>query len=448
MFDIEDCKIMFSVNFVRKNILSLLILFALASLLIGVIASQSNFGAKAALNEFGVEPEVENAAATDAPRHYKIEAKNLPKPYATDSASNGSQIVAQPKNAALRVPDGFKVNLYAEDFDQPRIMTLAPNGDVFVVDSGANKVIVLRDKNADGKPDERFVFTDDLNQPFGLAFHDGYVYIANTDSVVRFVYQNGQTKAVGRPEKIIDLPGKGYNQHWTRNLIFSPDGKKLYVTVGSASNVSAGEDERRAAINEYDADGKNHRIYAAGLRNPVGLAWNPINNQLWTAVNERDGLGNELVPDYATSVKENAFYGWPFAYIGQNEDPRRKNENPDLIKKTIAPDVLIQAHSAALGIQFYTGKMFPAEYRNNAFVALHGSWNREKLTGYKIIRIKFDEKGNPLDGGYDDFLTGWLPDENSEKVWGRPVGLLILNDGSMLISDDGAARIWRVYYQK
>lgn len=390
------------------------------------------------------QPAVESFAA-DAARRYKIEVKNLPAPFATSSASRGSRLVPQPANARLQLPAGFRAEVYAENFKTPRIMQNAPNGDVFVADSAANKIIVLRDKNSDGKPDERLTFAENLNLPFGMAFQNGFLYVANTDSVVRFAYKNGQTQAADKGEKIIDLPGKGYNQHWTRNLAFAPDGKKLYVTVGSQSNVDAGEDPRRAAINEYDPDGKNHRIFASGIRNPVGLAFNPTSKQLWTAVNERDGLGDDLVPDYVTSVKDGAFYGWPFAYIGANEDPRRADENPELVKKAIVPDVLVQSHSAALGIQFYNGKMFPAEYQGDAFVALRGSWNRQKLTGYKIIRIRF-KNGQPIDNSYEDFLTGWLPNENGQEVWGRPVGLLVLPDGSMLISDDGAAKIWRVSY--
>jgi glucose/arabinose dehydrogenase len=386
----------------------------------------------------------DNRDAANALRKYKITVADLPKPYATESASRPSRVVPQPANAVLRVPAGFKVGVYAADFEVPRMMQLAPNGDVFVADSRANKIYVLRDAKNTGKATEKFVFTDNLNQPFGMAFRDNYFYVANTDSVIRFGYKTGQTQAADKGEKIVDLPGKGYNQHWTRNLIFSPDGKKLYISVGSQSNADI-EPPNRAAILECDPDGKNLRVFASGIRNPVGLAFNPTTGKLWTAVNERDGLGDDLVPDYVTSVQDGGFYGFPFSYLGSNEDPRRKGENPELVKKAIVPDVLIQSHSAALGLQFYDGAMFPAEYRGDAFVALHGSWNRAKLTGYKIIRIRFKD-GKPLDGSYEDFLTGWLPDENSREVWGRPVGLLILKDGSMLITDDGARKIWRVSY--
>jgi glucose/arabinose dehydrogenase len=228
--------------------------------------------------------------------------------------------------------------------------------------------------------------------------------------------------------------------------MFNNAGTKMYVSIGSRSNVSSGEPPERAAIIELNPDGSGKRIFASGLRNPVGMAWEPVTGALWTAVNERDGLGDELVPDYATDVQPGAFYGWPYAYLGPHEDPRRVGERPDLVKKTILPSVLIQAHSAPLGIVFYQGKMFPAEYRGRAFVALHGSWNRAKRTGYKIISIPF-RNGRPT-GGYDDFVAGWMTDETSRTVWGRPVGLLVLGDGSLLISDDGAGKIWRVTYGK
>lgn len=384
----------------------------------------------------------------DKPPVTSIDPAKLPPPFHTESARRLSRIVPQPADAKLYVPKGFKVSVFAEGgFTYPRWMALAPNGDVFVADSRANSVIVLRDKNKDGVAEERFVWSNKLSQPFGMAFHKEWFYVANTDSIVRFKYSPGQMVASGEPEKIVELTAGGYNQHWTRNIIFSPDGKRMFVSIGSASNVSVEADRRRAAISVYDPEGKNHRIYASGLRNPIGLAWNPKTGELWTAVNERDGMGDDLVPDYVTSVKEGGFYGWPFSYIGQNEEPRRKGENPELVKRAIVPDVLITSHSAALGIVFYTGKSFPREYRGDAFVALHGSWNRQKLTGYKVIRIRF--RGGKLVGNaYEDFVSGWLPDENSNEVWGRPVGLLVAGDGSLLITDDGAKKIWRVSYGK
>jgi glucose/arabinose dehydrogenase len=393
-----------------------------------------------------VTPPLPNVVQTDRPQVFSYDPTKLPAPYHTESARRNSRVIPQPANATLTVPKGFKVNVYAEGgFTYPRWMALAPNGDVFLADSRANSIVVLRDKNKDGVADERFVWSDKLAQPFGMAFHKDWFYVANTDSVVRFSYKSGQTQASGEPEKLVELTAGGYNQHWTRNVIFSPDGKKMFVSIGSASNVSVEEDPRRAAISVYDPDGKNHKIYAGGLRNPIGLAWNPKTGELWTAVNERDGLGDDLVPDYATSVKEGGWYGWPYSYLGKNRDPRRKEET-DLIDKTIVPDVIFQSHVAALGITFYQGKMFPKEYQNDAFVAFHGSWNRAKLSGYTVVRISFDDKGNLEANRYENFVSGWLPDENSNEVWGRPVGLLVLHDGSLLIADDGGRKIWRVSY--
>jgi len=384
----------------------------------------------------------------DKPVVHSIDPKTLPAPFHTESARRPSRSVPQPEGATLKIPKGFKVNVFAEgDFTYPRWMALAPNGDVFVADSRANSIIVLRDKNKDGVADERFVFSNKLDQPFGMAFQKGYFYVANTNGIVRFKYKSGQTSAEGEPERIVELTRGGYNQHWTRNVIFSPDGKKMFVAVGSESNVSVEADPRRAAISVYDPDGKNHRIFAAGLRNPIGLAFNPASGELWTAVNERDGLGDDLVPDYVTSVKEGGFYGWPYAYIGPIEEPRRKGEAPDLVAKTLVPDVLLRSHSAALGIVFYDGRMFPKDYSGDAFVALHGSWNRQKLTGYSVIRIRF-KKGKPIGNQYEEFVSGWLPDENSNEVWGRPVGLLVHSDGSLLITDDGAKKIWRISVDK
>ncbi|HMT09946.1 MAG TPA: sorbosone dehydrogenase family protein [Pyrinomonadaceae bacterium] len=395
-----------------------------------------------------VAPPLPEIVSTDRPATYSFDPNKLASPFHTESARRPSRVIPQPANAKLTVPKGFKVNVFAEgEFRYPLWMALAPNGDVFVADSRANSVIVLRDTNKDGKADQRWTWSAKLSQPFGMAFHKDWFYVANTDSVVRFTYKNGQTEAVGEPERIVELTAGGYNQHWTRNIIFSPDGKRMLVSIGSATNVDVEADPRRAAISVYDPDGKNHRIYAGGLRNPIGLAWNPKTGELWTAVNERDGLGDDLVPDYATSVKEGGWYGWPYSYIGKNRDPRRKEET-DLIDKTIVPDVIFQSHVAALGIQFYTGKMFPKEYRGDAFVAFHGSWNRAKLSGYTVVRIPFNSKGMLEGNRYENFVSGWLPDENSSEVWGRPVGLLVNSDGSLLIADDGGRKIWRVSYGK
>jgi glucose/arabinose dehydrogenase len=377
-----------------------------------------------------------------------ITPSSLPRPFETKAVANGPRSAPAPAGAALAVPAGFEVKVFAEgDFQNPRWMIEGANGDLFLADSRANNVVLLRDANKDGRIDnatERFVFATGLNQPFGLAIQAGWFYIANTSTVVRFKYEVGQTSLTGAGEKIIDLPGQGYRQHWTRNLLFSRDGRKLFVSVGSESNVSEEPEPRRAAISEYNPDGTGHRIFASGIRNPIGLAWNPVTGQLWTAVNERDGLGDDLVPDYVTSVKDGGFYGWPYAYIGSNEEPRLKGKRPDLVAKAIVPDVLVEPHAAALGLTFYNGRMFPKEYVGDAFVALHGSWNRALRSGYKVVRIPF-KNGKP-EGGYENFLTGWVPDEKGREVWGRPVGVTVIRDGSLLVVDDGGNKVWRITY--
>jgi glucose/arabinose dehydrogenase len=384
--------------------------------------------------------------SSPALKRYRIQPADLPVAYDTPDANNPPRVVPRPQGAELILPPRFHIAPFAEGgFELPRGLKLAPNGDVFVTDPEAGKVVVLRDADGDGTAEQRFTFAADLMQPFGLAIGHGYLYVGNTNGVVRFRYQPGQTAASSPPESVAALPGMGYREHWTRNLVFSPDGRKLYATVGSESNVSVEKEPMRAAIIEFNPDGTGKRLFATGLRNPVGVAFYPGTNTLWAGVQERDRLGDDLPPDYVTSVQDGGFYGWPFAYAGKNEDPRRKGERPDLVARTIIPDVLIQAHSSVLGLMFYTGNMFPEDYRGDAFVALHGSWNRSKRTGYKIIRIPF-EKGRPV-GGYEDFVVGWMADESQREVWGRPVDLLVLRDGSMLISDDGAKMIWRVSYR-
>lgn len=280
-------------------------------------------------------------------------------------------------------------------------------------------------------------------QPLGLAFQAGYLYVGYTDCVVRYKYQSGDTQA-SKPERLVDLPGGG--NHFARNVTFSRDGKKMYVTVGSGSNNNEGEDVRRAAISEYNADGTGFRIFASGLRNPTALAWQPGTNTLWTTVNERDGLGDDLVPDYFTSVREGGFYGWPFSYIGQNYDPIHVGKLQNLVKTALIPDVLLPAHAAALGATFYTGTQFPSRFRNGAFVAMHGSWNRSKANGYKVGFVPF-QNGKP--GAVEDFLAGFVVTDGSEgqiTTWGRPVGVTVAKDGSLLVSDDAGNRIWKVSY--
>ena len=386
-----------------------------------------------------------HASAASPLSHHEVKPSDLPPPKIENEVNNGPKVIPRPEGAKLTMPPGFEISTFAEGgFTRPRWMALAPNGDVFVADSMGGKVVVLRDNNKDGVADERSTFAENLNEPFGIAFWHDYVYVGNTDAITRYHYKPGQMKADGPAEKIADLPGKGYREHWTRNILFSPDGKKMYITVGSESNVDVEANPMRATITEFNPDGTGKRTYASGTRNPIGLAWLPGTRTMWAAVQERDRLGDDLPPDYVTAIQDGGFYGWPFAYAGGFEDPRHKGERPDLVRKMITGDVLIQAHSAILGLTFYEGKMFPKEYKGDVFVALHGSWNRTKRTGYKIIRIRF-KNGKPV-GGYDDFLTGWMLDENSREVWGRPVGLLVLSDGSMLITDDGANKIWRVTY--
>jgi glucose/arabinose dehydrogenase len=378
---------------------------------------------------------------------YFITPQSLPKPYETDSVNNGPSVVPRPDGAELHVPKGFAIHEWAADLNNPRAMAVAPNGDIFVAESGPNRVTVLRDSPDHSKPAQRSVFASHLRQPFGIAFYPpgknpAYVYIANTDSVIRYPYKNGDLQPSGTAETIIDnLPLGGYHQHWTRRILFSPDGKKLYVSVGSKSNVGE-EEEKRAVILQYNPDGTGFRVFASGIRNPVGLAFNPVSGQLWAAVNERDGLGDGVPPDYVTSIKDGGFYGWPWYYIGVNHDPRMR-ERPELASKVIVPDVLLDAHSAALSVAFYTAKEFPKAYLNSAFTGLHGSWNRSDRSGYKVVHIPFDSHGRAR-GGFEDFVTGWVTPDGD--VWGRPVDVVVANDGALLISDDGGNKIWRVSY--
>lgn len=389
---------------------------------------------------------------TDAPGvRRKITAKDLPQPYATESSRNQPKKVSRPEGAWPKAPEGFKVELYAEKLKAPRVIVTAPNGDIFVAESKSDRISILRDTDGDGKPESNEVFASGLKQPFGIAFYPPgpepqYIYIGNTNAVVRLPYKNGQTKSEDKPETILELSGGGQltgGGHWTRDIVFSKDGKKLFASIGSKSNVDddAAEAER-ARIFECDPDGKNKRVYAWGIRNPVGLAIHPETGDLWTSVNERDGLGDDLVPDYITRVQEGGFYGWPWYYIGGNQDPTHKGKKPELKDKVIVPDVLIQSHSASLDMTFYDGKQFPGEYVNHAFAGEHGSWNRERRTGYKVIRVPV-ESGKAT-GEYEDFLTGFVtPDGN---VWGRPVGVTVAKDGALLVTDDGGDCIWRVSY--
>jgi glucose/arabinose dehydrogenase len=397
----------------------------------------------------------------------------LPAPYATKSAVKFSRVVGWAEGKTPKAPAGFVVTEFARDLRSPRWLYIGPNGDVFVAESNtqskgvkdkaidvatgrdksqpsdepANRITLLRDTNGDGKPDLKQTFVSGLNQPFGMLVLNNSFYVANTDALLRYDYKPGQTTLATPGKAILELPGKGYNNHWTRNLLASPDGKKIYVSVGSSSNVGENgmENEvRRAGILEINPDGSGERVYASGLRNPVGMDWLPGTNGkpvLYTAVNERDELGDDLVPDYLTSVREGAFYGWPYAYYGQVEDPRRAGERPDLVKKAVVPDVPLGAHTASLGLAFYDKVAFPAAYRGGAFVGQHGSWNRAKLSGYKVVFVPFRD-GKP--GQPQDFLTGFVADDAQRQVYGRPVGVAVMPDGAMLVADDASGRIWRV----
>jgi glucose/arabinose dehydrogenase len=367
---------------------------------------------------------------------------DLPAPFLTKSAGNGPEGTRPPAGFLPKVPAGFQVRIYAKDFAQPRFMAVAPNGDIFVADTGGGKILALHDPEHGAGTPEKELFADKLKRPFGIAFHDDYVYVGNTNEVVRFKYDPKTSKRTGEMEHILDLPGGG--GHFTRTVAFSTDGSQLYVSVGSSSNIDIEKDQRRAAVLVSDPDGKNSRIFASGLRNAVGLAIEPSTGAVWVSVNERDELGDDVPPDYLTSIKDGGFYGWPYSYIGDNVDPRVKPPRPDLVAKAIIPDVLLGPHVAPLEFAFYTGKQFPALYRGGVFVAEHGSWNRATRNGYQVAFVGFrDGKAveNPV-----PFLTGFVPDPKGKNVDGRPVGVAVAPDGSLMVSDDGPGVIYRVSY--
>ncbi|AYA38388.1 sorbosone dehydrogenase family protein [Hymenobacter oligotrophus] len=419
------------------------------------------------------QPETNTNAETAAPATAQPPqgGAGLPEPYATPSSQKFSKVIGWPAGKTPTAPTGFRVTEYARDLQNPRWMYVAANGDIFVAESNtvprtssakgekkeglkesrsmretsANRITLLRDANRDGKPELRQTFLTGLNQPFGMTIVGNYFYVGNTDAVLRFAYQPGQTTIAAKGEKILDLPVGGYNNHWTRNLLASPDGSKIYVSVGSASNVmehGEEEDRGRALILEINPDGSGKRVFAAGLRNPVGMDWAPRSKVLWTAVNERDELGDDLVPDYLTSVRAGGFYGWPYAYFGQHEDPRRKGERPDLVQQSIAPEVDLGPHTASLGLAFYGADAFPERYRGGAFIGQHGSWNRSAFSGYKVVHVPFGN-GKPA-GRPADFLTGFVANEQTREVYGRPVGVAVAPDGALLVADDAGNRIWRV----
>ena len=400
-------------------------------------------------------------AAHESPgvrRHLTV--ADLPEPMPEQSVDNGANVVPRPANAWPIAPKGFKVELYATDLENPRLIRFAPNGDLFLAESETGKIKVFRGVDADGKPKQVSVFATDLHQPFGIAFYPlgpnpKWVYIGDTDAIVRFPYHNGDLTATGPVEQLADLPGGGRLRgggHWTRDLAFTLDGSKLLASVGSHSNVDDAdthpEEFHRADVLEFTPEGKFIEVYAYGIRNCVGEAINPITGQLWCSTNERDALGNNLVPDYITHVEEHGFYGWPWFYLGGpaggHQDPRHEGKHPELKSKVITPDILLEPHFASLELTFYEGSQFPAEFKGDAFAAEHGSWNRAQRAGYEVIRLPM-HNGHAT-GEYEDFLTGFTVGSGDGDVWGRPVGVAVAPDGSLFVTDDGSRSIWHVIY--
>jgi glucose/arabinose dehydrogenase len=390
---------------------------------------------------------------TDAPGvRRKITSDDLPPPDPKESVYNSPRIVAPPQAAKLHVPAGFQIEQIASGFRNPRFLLSAPNGDIFVTESHANQIKILHTKNGVIRVE---LFADSgLNDPFGIAFYPPgddpqFLYVANTNGVVRFPYRNGDLHARGPAQKLSAelsggglLPGGG---HWTRDIVFAPDGGKMYVSIGSRSNNSDDSSESdRARIFEFNPDGSGKKVFAWGIRNAVGIAFRPGTRELWMSTNERDELGDDLVPDYISSVQRGGFYGWPWFYLGNHQDPRHKGKHAELAEKVLVPDVLVQSHSATLNLCFYDGSQFPAEYKGDIFAAFHGSWNRERRTGYKIVRVPFDKATGKARGDYEDFVTGFVTPEGN--VWGRPVGITVAKDGSLLFSEDANKTIWRVSY--
>jgi glucose/arabinose dehydrogenase len=386
-------------------------------------------------------------------RRVRITAADLPPPRPRESVDNPPHIVKRPRDVWPQAPAGFQVQLYADGLSKPRLIRTAPNGDVFVVESDAGVLRVFRGLLATGKPAWSGVFAKGFNRPFGIAFYPPggdprWLYVANTDSVVRLPYKSGDTEARGAPETIVAaLPGGGHLRgggHWTRDIAFSRDGKRMFVSVGSRSNNDDPDttpaEKDRATVLEFAPDGSGKRVYASGIRNAVGIAVHPRSGELWASVNERDELGDNLAPDYITHVEEGGFYGWPWYYMGGKPDPRHEGKHPELAAATIVPDVLLQPHSASLQMLFYDGRQFPAEYAGDIFAAQHGSWNKAVRTGYNVIRVPM--RGTRASGDYEVFLSGFVTADGN--VWGRPVGVAVASDGALLVTDDASGSIWRV----
>ena len=423
-----------------------LVIFTALAIGFAVLAQAAKYDAKAV--KTGQEAFADSTALKPGTFH-KITPGDLPKPFATKSSQNFARIVPKPANVWPQAPEGFKVELYAEGLNQPRQIRTAPNGDFFVAESGAGEILIFRGIGKDGKVQQTSTFATGLGRPFGVNFYPAadpkWIYVGEEKRLVRFPYKAGDLKASGPAEVVIpELPTGGF--HWTRDITFTKDGKSMLVAVGSGSNIDDPDTHKtefhRANILEYTPEGKFIGVYASGIRNPVGTAINPTTGELWVSVNERDELGDNLVTDYVSSIKKGGFYGWPYYYMGGNPDPRLNGAHPELKDKVIVPDVLIQAHSASVGIGFYTGKMFPAEYQGDLFAAEHGSWNRANRSGYEVIRVPLEN--GKASGVYQDFLTGFVTPTGED--WGRPVGIAVAQDGSMLVTDDGYKAIWRVTY--
>jgi glucose/arabinose dehydrogenase len=390
---------------------------------------------------------------TFIPEPIHITEADLPEPYATSSSDKDPRLLPVPEDPILYVPGGFTVKLYMSGFRLPRYLIYTPTGDILVSESDANRISCLIDNDGDGYPDERATFADasnGLNRPYGMAFVSGYFYVASQNATRRYSWIRGSRQIFGTGELVMTYDSRG---HWTRTVVVSPDSDRIYIGIGSGSDVEV-EPLPRASVQVADLDGSNLKTFAHGLLNPVGLAFHPITKDLYVACQERDNLGDDLVPDFFTCIKQDDFYGWPYAYMNPNlTDPRRRlengtNERPDLVSLTQTPDVLLQAHSAVLDTLFYTGEQFPTKYRNGAFAALHGSWNKNIGTGHTIIFIPFDNNTNRPMGYYEEFITGFLVNPLGPDTFGRPVGLLVLKDGSLLFTEDGNNRIYQVQYNK
>jgi glucose/arabinose dehydrogenase len=423
----------------------------------------------------GKDQDTTQQAAQDSAKVYQ-QVVSLPAPDEKATTKKYSKVIGWPEGKMPQVPAGFVISKFATGLKSPRNMIVAPNGDIFVAlanteskgvkkvadkltgrdksqhtTGSLNQVVLLRDKDGDGTPEIKSVYLSGLNQPFGMLVLHEFFYVANTDGVWRYAYNENETRQTGNGQKILELPAGGYNNHWTRNLLASKDGSKIYISVGSASNVAEhgmDEEKERANIIEINPDGTGKRIYASGLRNPVGMAWAPGTDELWTVVNERDNLGDDLVPDYLTHVQPDGFYGWPYAYFGQNLDPRikEKEQRPDLTQRAITPDLALDSHSASLGLIFYENKDLPAKYHGGALIAQHGSWNRTVFTGYRVAFVPF--RNGKLDGPAEDFITGFIADDTKGEVYGRPVAAAVTKEGYVLVTDDASDVIWLVRTEK